>query len=152
MLENYHKRIERDLASFADPGSVEVVPSGRTLYAEWKMRGEPRAATFTFSPDRGISVKTDDVIRPQPYSIFLAGTQMADLRRMAQMISQARRQEIFIPTRAHCTDLDTTDPYPAATELLAKLLERDDAETTQVVMITGDAGTGKTRVLRELVL
>lgn len=151
MLEDYHKRIERDLASFADPGSVEVIPSGRTLYAEWKMRGEPREATFSFSPDRGISVKTDDVTRPQPYPIFLAGTQMADLRRMAQMISQAKRQEIFIPTRARCTDLDTTDPYPA-TELLAKLLERDDAETTQVVMITGDAGTGKTHVLRELVL
>lgn len=151
MFESYHKRIELDLASFADPGSVEVIPSRRTLYAEWKMRGEPRAATFTFSSDSGVSVKTDDITQPQPYSIFLAGTQMADLRRMAQMISQAKRQEIFIPTRAHRTDLDTTDPY-SATELLAKLLERDDAETTQVVMITGDAGTGKTRVLQELVL
>ena len=71
MLESYHKRIELDLASFADPGSVEVIPSGRTLYAEWKMRGEPREATFTFSSDSGVSVKTDDITQPQPYSIFL---------------------------------------------------------------------------------
>ena len=152
MLESYQEtaeaRIESDLASFADPGSVSVIRSGRTLLAEWKMRGEPREATLTVSPDSGIKVNTEN--ETQPYTVFLAGTRMADLRRMAQMIKQAKRQEIFVPTRAHLTDVNTTAPQPA-TELLTELIERDDADVTQVVMVTGEAGAGKTRVLQELV-
>ncbi len=151
MLEGYQEtenRIETDLASFADPGSVSVIRSGRTLLAEWKMRGESREATLTVSPDSGIKVSTGN--ETQPYTVFLAGTRMADLRRMAQMIKQAKRQEIFVPTRAYRTDLNSAAPR-AATELLTELIERDDADATQVAMVTGEAGAGKTRVLQELV-
>ena len=61
MSENYHeeqkRRIERDLASFADPGSVATTGSGRRFTAEWTMRGETRGATFTMSPDSGVTVQ-----------------------------------------------------------------------------------------------
>ena len=154
MSENYHeeqkRRIERDLASFADPGSVATTGSGRRFTAEWTMRGEIRGATFTMSPVRGITVQiSGEPSPPQPYDIFLAGTRMADLRHMAQMIVQAGSRDIFVPTRARGTDPDA--PPRPATDLLADLLEQHEAEVTQVVMVTGEAGAGKTRVLQELV-
>lgn len=152
MHERYYEsrraRIESDLASFADPGGVGVSGGKRSFLAEWTMRGESREATFTVSPDSGVTVHGNG--ETLPYSVFLAGTRMADLRHMAQMIVQTGNQEIFVPTRAHRTDTDTS-PYPA-TELLTDLLERHDAEVTEVVMVTGEAGAGKTRVLQELVL
>ena len=147
MLASYHERIERDLASFADPGGVDIEVERRTVYAQWKMRGDTREGTFTASADRGITVRTEEGV--QPYHVFLADTRMADLRRMAQMIKRARPEEVFVPTRARKLDNGTT-PEPA-TVLLTELLERDHGDATQVVMITGEAGTGKTRILQELV-
>ena len=76
---------------------------------------------------------------------------MADIRHMAQMIRQTGARDIFVPTRAHLTDTDTdTLPRPA-TELLTDLVENQETEVTQVIMVTGEAGAGKTRVLKELV-
>ena len=174
MSGNYHeeqkRRIERDLASFADPGSVATTGNGRRFTAEWTMRGESCKATFTMSPDSGATVYISGE-PPQPYGVFLAGTRMADLRHMAQMIVQAGSREIFVPTRARRTDPNSPSPGGAArqphppgaprtgpdapprpaTDLLTDLLEQHEAEVTQVIMITGEAGAGKTRVLQELV-
>ena len=155
MLESNNKshksRIENDLASFADPGGVKVSGTERRFLAEWTMRGEPREATFRVSPDSGVTVNIDG--ETQPYGVFLAGTRMADLRHVAQMIRQtgSRSQEIFVPTRAHRTDAYMDMPPRPATDLLTDLLEQD-VDATQVVMVTGEAGAGKTRVLEKLVL
>ena len=174
MFGDYHeeqkRRIERDLASFADPGSVATTGKGRRFTAEWTMRGEDRKATLTMSPDSGVTVHISGE-PPQPYGFFLAGTQMADLRHMAQMIVQAGSREIFVPTRARRTDpiappsggaarrlhppgaprTDPDAPPRPATDLLTDLLEQHEAEVTEVIMVTGEAGAGKTRVLQELV-
>ena len=121
MLENYLEflkgRIESDLASFADPGGVAVERNGRRFDAVWKTRGEPREARLTASQDRGITVNIDG--RAEPYRVFLAGTRMADLRHMAQMIRQAGGRGIFVPTRARLADMDAL-PRPA-TDLLTDL-------------------------------
>jgi len=152
MLQDYYEiqrsHIESDLASFADPGTVSVTNSGsRFLNAAWMMREEFREATFRVSQDSGITVTIDGKTRT--YRAFLANTQMADLRHMAQMIMQTASRDIFVPTKAHRTDADT-GPY-LATELLADLLGQHDIDLTQVLMVTGEAGAGKTRVLQELV-
>ena len=153
MVDNYNEmmrgRIESDLTSFADPGGVRLSGSGRRLVAEWTMRGEPREATFTVSQERGIAVIFDNTI--QPYAAFLAGTPMADLRHMARMIERTGTRDIFIPTKAHRTDTHTEDRR-SATDLLSDLLENHEADLTQVLMVTGEAGAGKTRILQELVL
>ena len=146
-LEFLKGRIESDLASFADPGGVNVERNGRRFDAIWEVRGEPREAMFRASQDRGITVTANG--QAEPYRTFLAGTRMADLRHMAQMIKQAGTRDVFVPTRAHLTDSDAS-PRPAA-DLLTDLLERQETEVTQVVMVTGEAGAGKTRVLQELV-
>ena len=153
MFDNYNEmirgRIESDLTSFADPGGVRLNVSGRRFVAEWTMRGKPREATFTVSQERGVTVKVDNTT--QPYAVFLAGTGMADLRHMARMIERTGNQDIFVPTRAQRTDTDTGDRRPA-TDLLSDLLENHEMDLTQVVMVTGEAGAGKTRILQELVL
>ena len=146
-LDFLNSRIESDLASFADPGGVSVERNGRRFDAIWEIRGKPNEARFTASQDRGITVTINGEL--EPYRVFLAGTQMADLRHMAQMIRQTGDRDIFVPTRAHVTDTDTL-PRPA-TELLTDLLENQETEVTQVIMVTGEAGAGKTRVLKELV-
>ena len=151
MFEDYLKflkgRIESDLASFADPGGVAVERNGRRFDAVWRTRGESREARLTASQDRGITVNIDG--RVEPYRVFLAGTRMADLRHMAQMIGQAGARGIFVPTRARLADMDAL-PRPA-TDLLTDLVEHPGTEVTQVVMVTGEAGAGKTRVLQKLV-
>lgn len=153
MIRSYHedvkKRIGTDLASFADPGSVDIGDGSRTFSAEWKMRGEPREGRFNVSEDHGITVHINR--ERQPYRVFLANTQMADLRHIAQMIGQAWPREIFIPTKARRTEYES-EPALSATQLLTNLIENDELEVTQILMVTGEAGAGKTQVLQELVL
>ena len=146
--EKTRNRIESDLASFADPGGVKFEGSGRRFHAEWVMRGESCEATFTVSSETDIFVHIDGA--PQPYGVFLAGTRMADLRYVAQMIEQTRRREIFVPTRARRKDEKTEQIHPAA-KLLTQLLEQYETDVTQILMVTGEAGSGKTRVIQELV-
>ena len=132
-----------------DPGSVKIEDGDRTFFAEWKIRGESREGKFNVSMDHGIAVHIGRQ-RRQPYRAFLASTQMADLRHIAQMIKQAWPRNIFIPTKARRTD--NNSGHGPATELLTELIEDPDSEVTQIVMVTGEAGAGKTQVLRELVL
>ena len=154
MREDYEldlKRIESDLTSFADPGGIHVISAaGRRFQAEWKMRDVPREGTFTVSRDRGVTANVDGI--KQPYTVFLADTRMADLKHVARMIDQSKKDQIYVPTAAQCmaNGADTEGPRPA-TELLTKLTEDDEQDVTEVIMVTGGAGAGKTRVLQELV-
>lgn len=155
--EDDRSRIEGDLAAFADPGSVKVSDGGRNFSAEWAIHGAPREATFTISPDRGVNVRTNGT--SQPYHVFLADTEMADLRYMAQMIKRTASREFFVPTKAELTD-SIGKEMDSAINIITNTLEQDHQknstnnaiDATQIVMITGEAGAGKTSVLRELVL
>ena len=147
--EYWKNRIERDLTSFGDPGAtVAVTGSGRRLRAAWTMRGKDHEAVFSTSRDRGVRVNIGS--RHLEYGAFVAGTDMADLRYVARMILQASKPQLFVPTRAeHANEPDAkTGP---ALELLKALLDQENHDATRVIMVTGEAGAGKTRVLQELV-
>lgn len=156
MLNEYanyqQERIERDISSFADPGTrVDVKPGGgRGFRATWTMRGDSREAMFSVSLDHGISVTAHG--QKRSYDEFLAGEQMANLRNVAEMIKQSSERGIFVSTKARRTDHPrrNQDPRPAA-ECLIDLMEEPDADSTRVIMVTGEAGAGKTQVLQELV-
>ena len=147
--EYWKNRIERDLTSFGDPGAiVAVTGSGRRLRAAWTMRGKDYEAVFSTSRDRGVRVNIGS--RHLEYGAFVAGTDMADLRYVARMILQASKPQLFVPTRAeHANEPDAkTGP---ALQLLKALLDQENHDATRVIMVTGEAGAGKTHVLQELV-
>ena len=152
--EWWKDRIRRDLASFSDPGTpVEVVGAGRSFEAAWTVRGDAREGMFSVSLDQGVTVKVGN--RHLPYRSFVAGPDMADLETVARMIIQASKPGLFIETRAeYDDDLETsgrgTEQGPAI-DVLTNLIEGEGAVATRVIMVTGDAGAGKTRVLKELV-
>ena len=112
------------------------------------MRGKNLDAVFSTSRDDGVSVDVDG--HHLTYRAFIAGTDMADLRHVAQMMLQASKRELFVPTKAEHTSSDDTTPRPAL-EVLTTLLDQENDDATRVVMVTGEAGAGKTRVLQELV-
>ena len=148
-VKYWRDRIKSDLASFSDPGApVELTDPGRRFSAIWTMRGVTRDALFSISGADGVAVQTDR--RKMPYSRFVAGAGMADLRHVAQMILKASERRVFVETNALRSDAASAAPRPAV-ELLTELVNEEDADATRVSMITGGAGAGKTCVLQELV-
>lgn len=140
-------RIQNDLASFADPGStVDLQCNGRDIQAVWEMRGKTRDHTFRIDRQGGAHRLKGQT--RQSYRRFLAGPEMADLRTVATMIQSASRKELYVQTRAR-REGDTEKD--ALTVLQNLLVDEASLETTRLIMVTGEAGGGKTRVLRELV-
>ena len=140
-LQQQREDVEWDFASFADPNTVvDVDTDGHTFRVKWVMRAKKKEATF--------SALTKD-----KYRTLIAGPEVADLRSVANMIRRAFQpgeSESFFATKAICEHLGGPHPRPAI-ELLTELLESDVGEATRVTMLTGAAGSGKTKVLRELV-
>lgn len=145
--DSWRARLEGDLSSFSDPGSlVELSDAGRDLHASWRMWGKVREAIFTISLHDGVRVKWNG--EDLAYASFMASEPLSNLRYVAKMILQAAPAPYFVPTEAEL-DGSGESPEPAV-ELLRRLIEKPDEPATQVVMLTGDAGAGKTAVLRHL--
>lgn len=142
-------RIERDLASFSDPGSrVELKETGRDLHAVWRMGGNAREADFQVRPSTGVRVQWNG--DNLTYEQFLASDQLAHLRHVAKMTLLAGTTPHFVSTEARYDDDNGFGPSEPAVDLLRGLIEKPDRPATQVVMLTGEAGAGKTAVLRRL--
>lgn len=140
-------RIQSDLASFADPGStVDLQCNGRDIQAVWETRGGIRNDTFRVDRQGG-AYKLKGRMK-EPYRQFLAGPEMADLRTVATMIQRGSRRELFVATKARREG----DTRKDAISLLQDLVDDEaDLDATRLIMVTGEAGGGKTRILRELV-
>ena len=147
-IEYMQERIGRDLKPFVDPGTeLQVDRAGRCISAEWTCRGSVHEAQFTVSPE---SVQVQFMGWSLPYKSFLVSPDMADLLGLAKMILQSQGDALYVPTRANKVDEPQSSPQPAV-ELLQAVLADDTSASTRIVMVTGDAGAGKTRVLQELV-
>jgi len=148
-IDYWAQRIERDLTPFVDPNTtVTVVRAGRLLSASWYQRQTPREAAFTVSPD---SVEVMAGGHRVSYRTFFASPDMADLLGIAKMTLQARRTGPFIQTQAIKADDEETQPRPALEVIRDVLADPWASDATLVVMVTGEAGAGKTSVLEQLV-
>ena len=147
LIDYWHARIQRDLTPFADPGTeVTLLPQGRTIVATWVQRAMPKEARFTVSLD-GVSVQFKQ--RSYPYRAFFASPEMADLLALAKMILQAKKPRPYVDTKA---TLDEEGEEKSALDAIGSALgDRLTQDATVIVMVTGDAGAGKTSVLLELV-
>lgn len=149
-IEYWKTRIEKDLTPFADPSTpLEVRIDGRSIWAKWESREKSHEARFSVSMETGVQVAFQG--RTATYRSFLAGPEMADLLGLAKTIQRRQNPGIFIPTRARRTDSPDGDAGSALALLKGMLESRGDRGLTEIVVVTGDAGAGKTRVLQELV-
>lgn len=147
---NYWRtRIEKDLTPFADPGTgVEITGEKRVFTARWVARGTSYDANFTLALDTGVKVKFRDAT--MEYKSLFATPELADLLGLAKMILQTKSQSLFVPTKARLAD-ELGLPSAPALGLLQDLLGTDPPDATRIIMVTGEAGAGKTRVLQELI-
>ena len=149
-VESQIERIERDLATFSDPGTLDVVPgTRRKFHATWMMKGSPREADFSLSSHAGITVAADG--HKQTYGTFLADDRMSNLRSVAEMTVRRDRPEVFVPTLASLPHDGRSASASPATECITRVVSQESSGTTRVIMVTGEAGAGKTQVLRQLV-
>ena len=150
LVDFWTNRIQSDLAPFSDPGGeVTLVKQGRTISASWSQRGKEREAKFSVSHD-GVRVQSSQ--REYAYRAFFASPEMADLPSLARMIVKARPAQLYIETKARVEGGAHGPKIAGALECIRDALRGQQAEeATQIVMITGDAGAGKTSVLQELV-
>lgn len=148
-LDEWHDRIGQDLKAFCDPGTeLSSATSGRTITAEWVFQTEPQRATFLIDQDDPPQV----IFREQKlsYRSFFAGPTIGDLHYLSKMILQATKPEIFVGTRAELVDEHQVESRPAI-GLLQEVLVENPGQATRVIMVTGEPGAGKTRVLQQLV-
>ncbi len=147
LRDYWEAKIRRDLTPFSDPGTeVGIVRQGQSMAVRWSQRAVPKEATFHISQDK-VTVHCGS--QSYLYRDFFASAEMADLRSLAKMILQARKPRTYVNTKA--TLDDSGDRNGALETIQEASREPAESDATVVVMITGDAGAGKSSVLEELV-
>lgn len=153
LLEAWRETLRADLRAFADRGSEpQFEVDGSTLRASWEVRGQERDALFTLRNGdrfRWVSGPSED----DPYSRFLTSDQLADFRQLASAYTATvKRQLDFVASEAIKDDgVHTTTTTLSADELVTIADDARNAANglTRLFFLKGDAGTGKTTLLRE---
>lgn len=141
--------IERDLGAFADPGTPIIVDKESAV---WEQNGSLMNVVFKHRPAQ----QFPDLVLGEErlsYAQFLAGPQMANLKSLAGFIQKTTpRNRTFIETSATWMDDDAgTVKEGPATELIRNRAIHDlPFLSTRVVLVQGEAGSGKTIALREM--
>jgi hypothetical protein len=147
--------IRADLALFADD-DPEISVRDRKIYARWTMFEAPKSAIF--SPSTGPSpVWIDNEEHNKKYEDFLSSPNAANLGRLAREITKrhtasaahSQRQHIPAPA-ARLDDIDVQ--VGTASDIILDILKNNNSGSgrTQIVFLKGDAGAGKTYLLRQL--
>lgn len=148
--------IKKDIRRFADPGS-DVLMDNRTLI--WERDGRNRTATLRQSDaESWPDVRIGDTW--MSYQDFLAGPEMADLDRLAQfVVKTAPDGPDYVQTLAsvgdndeHMGDNDDQRDEDAVGVVASRSTEDLPYLATRVVLVQGEAGSGKTMVLRHMTL
>lgn len=153
LVAAWKAKIERDLAPFIDPGTeLLVMEAGSIIEVTWEQYRQSRSAKFRISRvGGGIEVEFDG--RQYTYPAFFASERMADLTAIAKGTLGKLKSSIFVETKARPDDGDADQSPGAATEVIAARVESSDPDDllTDLIMITAEAGAGKTSVLKQLV-
>jgi hypothetical protein len=153
LINYWQRQIERDLSPFADPGTQLVVDvAGSAINVSWTQRRKPHEASFRISKSGdGVTVAFQG--QQFTYKQFYSIEAMGDLLGLAKMILQAQKQTIYIETSA-TTDNDSGSSSGQTQEPATTLIRRiisQETDGTNLVMVTGEAGAGKTSALKQLV-
>jgi len=151
-VETWYKQIESDLVPFIDPGTTLALNvSGSVIEAVWSQRRKELFARFLVSNISEISVEF--LGKEYSYRSFFASEHMADLLGIAKSTMLIHASRRYVETRAEAEAPDGTTRVDSATKLVADLVAAREIEEdrTNFIMVTGEAGAGKTSVLKELV-
>jgi len=149
------EQLRRDISAFADPGTIVELndPTSRNITVTWNLRGKRRVDNFSISPTDGIKHIRDG--ERYDYRIFLASEDLSDLYGLARMIKQASPRSLFVPTKAIKDDGNDGEKVDAIEVIKgvigAEPVSGNGGTYTALLMVKGQAGAGKTEVLRELV-
>ena len=151
------EKLRTDIANFADPHSVTNVKrvEGATLMLEWTRSGTQHDALFVVKGD-GTLAWEEHGQPSRSYDDFLRSPRVANFEGLATAIeSQIEPQFNYI-----ACDGEIAEPSGGraeeelSPEYLSDLLDsvkNDGNGQTELLFVKGDAGTGKTTLLRELV-
>ncbi len=137
--------IERDIRAFADPGT-HVLADEELIC--WEQDGSERSATLVGVPGKD---RPDIEIAgvQMSYPDFLASPHVASLERLAAFMPKTIEVKDYVPTRALAGDRGTD----RADELIATLAcERLRYGSTRIVLVQGEAGSGKTMALKRMTI
>ncbi|MBA6439678.1 NACHT domain-containing protein [Streptomyces sp. GMR22] len=148
--------LKKDLAGFADPGMSVTVEEAEQNWvrAEWVIRGERRSASFQLG---GSADLRDVVVRVESstdisYRSFLAGTEMANLRRLStNIVNLARDGSSYVAPNAVLENSLDEDLQEISADALVRQISKNDDGRTNVVFLTAQAGVGKTSLLQHVV-
>ena len=139
--------IKRDFEAFADPGTTVVVEHEGAL---WKQGGEDRTCAFVQAMTSHPNVKHNGEVLP--YRGFLASSSMANLASLANFIRNTELSPNLIDTTAQLEDNEESAGGPEGARSLINRRATEDLPhmSTRVLLVQGEAGTGKTSSLKQL--
>lgn len=140
--------IERDLRAFADPWSPVAIDK---TSAVWERDGREMSIEFAASADPSSFPDVLFAGNRMPYRAFLASSSMANLATFAEFVAKTHiRRDAYVDTWAVLEE----DNLPSARKPAIELIKERSTEdlpflSTRVVLVRGEAGSGKTVSLRE---
>ncbi|MGW0107467.1 NACHT domain-containing protein [Streptomyces cellulosae] len=149
-------QLRKDLAGFADPGMPVTVKEAEEgwVKADWVIRGDRRSADFLLAGSidfREVTVRAAGSSAIS-YASFLAGTDMADLRRLSTNIANfIKGDSSYVSPYAVLDNSLDDNPAKIAANTLVREIAKSDEERTNVVFLTAQAGVGKTSLLQHVV-
>ncbi|MXY07982.1 MAG: NACHT domain-containing protein, partial [Rhodothermaceae bacterium] len=140
--------IKEDFEAFADPGITPEIEPGAAL---WEQGGRARTCEFVQEKTYLLpNVKHNGEVLP--YREFLASSSMANLSSLANFIGNTELSPNFIDTTAQLQGVEEAagDPEGARSLIDRRATEELPHMSTRVLLVQGEAGTGKTSSLKQL--
>ena len=143
--------ITRDVRAFADPGS-DVIAEPQNLF--WEQGGAIHDVGLRQSangpwPDIRLNGAWIN------YKSFLASAHLADLHQLAQFVVKTTVEETgYVDTLAVGSDEEEEEPQPTeAVDLIESRSTKNlPFQSTRILLVGGEAGSGKTMSLRKMTL
>lgn len=151
IIEEVKEEIKSDVRAFADPGSAVVVePDGLA----WEQGGKTCHGDFLQSAGQMWPDIRLNGVRMN-YKSFLASRDLADLDQLAQFVVKTTPDEPgYVGTLAVASDDEDEETEPTEAVGLVETRSTEDLpfQETRILLVGGEAGSGKTMALRRMTL
>jgi hypothetical protein len=147
LTEIWNQKLRQELSPFCDPGTeLQIAHDKSSIVCELTFRGEKKELNLKIREDKvTLQFKGQEI----GYKDFLGSVHLADLRSLAKMIAQTSKEDLYVPAKV--TKEGDHDEVVDFDNKFIERIKENDREYTQLLMVTGEAGSGKTSALKNLV-